>query len=402
MLVECIFPDKIACKKSSKLDNFRDFTGIFSKYAYAFPKNSGSKQQLNIVFLEFTVIKPNCLPNENEPKTAFSNKFVVENLKLVGSLKQHCTKLEMIPPKHEFLATKKETSIGYSSVSSQFNSVKLAQTLTGFKTLPALILYPALFRYYTSATFLFLVLLLSQTSCVEYKNIVYLRNAPDSLVVRELPIPPYPAHQIQVDDQLSITITSIDPMAAAPLNINSGETKGTDNSAVGAGYLVDRNGNIDLPLLGTQLVKNLTVQQLKDSISLKASKYIKDPIVNIRFLNFRFTILGEVASPGIFVVPYEKITLFEALGMAGDISSYGNRENILIVREQDGKEIFQTLNLHSQDIFKSDFFYLRKNDLIIIEPLKQKTASIQDPASKVLPYVSVLVTLATLIITLTR
>jgi len=252
---------------------------------------------------------------------------------------------------------------------------------------------------------LLLVLCFMQTSCVGYKNIVNFRQAPDSLAMKSIPLPPLPEHKIQPDDQLSITIYSINPEAVAPLNLSHGNTTGSETApaaTVGAGFLVDREGNIDMPSLGRIKAAGLTVEELKDTIIQKSLRYVRDPIVNIRFLNFHFTILGEVSGPGTYTIANEKITLLEALGMAGDFTPYGNKENILIVREEAGQQVFERINLLSQDIFTSPYFYLRKNDLIYVEPMQAKTASIADPASKVLPYVSVLVTLTTLIITILR
>ena len=254
-----------------------------------------------------------------------------------------------------------------------------------------------------------IALFFAQASCVEYKNIVNFRSAPDSLATKSIPLPTIPEHHILPDDQLSITIYSLDPAAVAPLNLNSvagsssfSPTGQTEAPIVGAGYLVDREGYIEMPVIGKLKAGGLSVQQLKDTISQKALRYVNDPIVNIRYLNFRFTVLGEVTRPGTFVVANENVTLLQALGMAGDFTNYSNRANVLVVREQDGQQVFQYLNLQSQDIFRSPYFYLQKNDLVYVEPMSQKTASIADPATKILPYVSVLITLATLTVTILR
>lgn len=256
----------------------------------------------------------------------------------------------------------------------------------------------------------FLCFSLSQMSCVEHRQLVNFRQAPDSLVHRSLPLPMIPAHTIQVDDQLGINIYSLDPDAAAPLNLQassvssrptpSGNISTTiPGESIGQGYLVDRDGNIDMPALGRIKVAGLTVQQLKDTIAQRALKFVNDPIINIRYLNFRFTVLGEVERPGTYVLSNESISILEALGVAGDISDYGNRENILVVRTEGDKQVFQPINLTTQDIFTSPYFYLHKNDIIYVEPMEAKVASLADPGTKVLPYVSVFVTFGTLIIT---
>jgi polysaccharide biosynthesis/export protein len=254
-------------------------------------------------------------------------------------------------------------------------------------------------------------LLLVQVSCVEHKQLVNFRQAPDPLVYKSLAIPTMPAHLIQADDQLSISIHSLDPEAVAPLNLTSGiSNSGRQNSGgtignqlasetVGIGYLVDRDGNIDMPVIGRLKVAGLTIQQLKDTILTKVLKYVTDPIVNIRYLNFRFTVLGEVLRPGTYVLGNESISLLEALGIAGDITTYGNRTNILIIRSEGGQQLFHNIDLTTQDVFSSPYFFLHKNDYIYVEPIKEKVASVADPSIKILPYVSVFVTVATLIIT---
>lgn len=252
---------------------------------------------------------------------------------------------------------------------------------------------------------LFLTIPIFLSSCVKYKQMVYFREAPNNLQSAQITAVPKPVHLIQPDDQLSITIYSIDPLSVAPLNLSVSNPTVNSNGEVnmlGVGYLVDRDGNIDMPVLGRVHAAGLSVIQLKDEIINRSLKYVKDPIVNIRFLNFRFTVLGEVMHPGTFSIPHENITLLQALGIAGDITAYGNKQHVLVIREVNGQQEFSYINLLSQDVFSSPLFYLQKNDQIIVEPIEAKTASIADPATKILPYLSFIVTLSTLVITLIR
>lgn len=142
------------------------------------------------------------------------------------------------------------------------------------------------------------------------------------------------------------------------------------------GYLVNEDGNIDLPMLGATKVAGLTKKQLKESITntILAKKLLVDPLVEIRYLNFEITVLGEVGHPTVINVPSEQITLVKALSLAGDLTIYGKRENVLLVREEDGIRKTKHINLNSSDFLNSDYYYLKPNDLVYVEPNKTKIA----------------------------
>jgi polysaccharide export outer membrane protein len=143
-----------------------------------------------------------------------------------------------------------------------------------------------------------------------------------------------------------------------------------------SGYLVDVDGNIQFPILGTIKVAGLTESALRMQIvrSLVDKKLLIDPVVTIRHLNFRVTVLGEVGNPTVISVPTEKITLLEALGLAGDVTIFGKRDNVMVIREENNKKIIKRLNLNTSEIFESPYYYLRSNDIVYVEPNKAKVS----------------------------
>jgi polysaccharide export outer membrane protein len=154
-------------------------------------------------------------------------------------------------------------------------------------------------------------------------------------------------------------------------NTQTGETQKP------AGYLVGEDGNIRFPLLGIIKAEGLTKRQLRENIrtALDERKLLVDPIVDIRHLNFKVTVLGEVTSPTVITVTNEKITLLEALGLAGDLTIFGKRNNILVIRDEAGKRVAQRINLNSNELFSSQYYYLRSDDVVYVEPNRAKVAS---------------------------
>jgi polysaccharide export outer membrane protein len=186
---------------------------------------------------------------------------------------------------------------------------------------------------------------------------------------------------IEPNDILSVSITSPNPEASLLYNLpnTSSVTASTAAGAISqtSGYLVNIDGNIQMPGLGNIPVVGLTKKQLKDKITslLVDRKLLLDPTVNIRFLNFKISVLGEVGRPTVITVPNERITLLEALGLAGDLTIYGRRDNVLVIREEGGTKVIKRLNLNSNFILSSPYYYLRNNDVIYVEPNKAKVAS---------------------------
>ena len=204
--------------------------------------------------------------------------------------------------------------------------------------------------------------------------------------------------RILTDDRLSITVSALDPNAVAIYNLPfvSFASPGSDQiyaSPVLQSYLVNSQGNINFPVLGEIKLEGLTLTEAGNLIKNKLAEHVADPIVNIQFVNFRITVLGEVLRPGQFPVTSERVTILDALGLAGDMTAYGRRDNVLLTRNNNGKLEFARINLNSDEVFKSPYFYLQQNDVIYVEPNTVKSISSQD-----IPlYLSSLSTLATLV-----
>lgn len=225
------------------------------------------------------------------------------------------------------------------------------------------------------------VITLFITSCSAPKNITYFRDVPDTIKQKEIEQAAYSTPLIQADDILQITIQTLDPAATAMLNQSagavplSGSTAAAPAATTTSGYLVDKDGYVSLPLIGKIMVQGKTTDSVRDEIKTIAATYYKDPVVNVRFANFKITVLGEVNKPSTYVMPNEKVTLLDALGAAGDLTIYGKRENVLLIRDNNGKKEFVRLNLNQSDIFSSPYFYLRQGDVVYVEPNKSKVSS---------------------------
>ena len=186
---------------------------------------------------------------------------------------------------------------------------------------------------------------------------------------------------IETGDILSISITSLNEEASRVFNISNNNDSRVSTSTGGAtqsgGYLVNSEGYIQLPLLGKIKALGRTKKQLKADItgSILEKKLLLDPIVEIRHLNFEVTVIGEVAHPTVITVPNEQISLIKAIGLAGDLTIYGKRENVLLIREEGGKKITRHIDLTSENFFNSPYFYLQPIDVVYVEPNKTRVAT---------------------------
>lgn len=228
---------------------------------------------------------------------------------------------------------------------------------------------------------LFLSLMITGlSSCVSTKNITYFKDVPDSVKYKEIVPAQFTAPIIQPDDILAINIQTIDPQSTAALNQVATMPTLAANTATGGnqqtvpGFLVDKNGNVFIPMIGQLKLSGLTTLQAREIIQSKASQFFKEPNVQVRFANYKVTVIGEVARPATYTVPNEKVTLLDAIGLAGDLTITGKRENVLLIRDTEGKKEFVRFNLNSSDIFRSPFFYLKQNDVVYVEPSKAKAA----------------------------
>lgn len=239
-------------------------------------------------------------------------------------------------------------------------------------------------------------------SCVSHQELINFNEGAAFPVAPE-DIVGIPEIRIQPDDILSITVHlqfELSPDDKTPFPGQTGSNTSNNNAV--EGYLVDKSGYITFPILGKVKLGGLSTTEAKATLAEGLQQYYKDPIVNVRFVNFKFTVFGEVAGPGTYTLAEEQVTILEALGTAGDLSTYANRANILIIREQNGKREYGHIDLHSRQLFLSPYFYLRPNDVIYVEPLKEKVNTVTDRVSKVLPWVSAGATFLNLIIILAR
>lgn len=221
--------------------------------------------------------------------------------------------------------------------------------------------------------------MLSQ-SCITRKDISYFQDITDSVSTQ--PITRNFEAVIQSGDLLSIHVTSLSKEASSFFNV-IGEA--TDQQVANT-YLVDAAGNIEMPLIGSIKVGGKTTQIAKTEIKDKLEKYLSGPTVNMRIRNFKVTVLGEVLNPGVYTIPNEKITLVEALGLAGDMTIFAKRINVLVIREETGQRKFVKLDLTSKAFFESEYYYLHSNDVLYVEPGKGKFAS-ADAWYKILPII---------------
>ncbi|PSL44892.1 polysaccharide export outer membrane protein [Chitinophaga niastensis] len=221
------------------------------------------------------------------------------------------------------------------------------------------------------------ILLMGLFSCSGPKNIAYFRDVPDTVLNTTIAQAIYKTPAIQIDDILQVTIQTLDPAATALLNQQSGiaSAQQAGVATAASGYLVDKDGNIALPLIGKVNVKSKSTDEVRDDIQVKAAALYKDPVVNVRFANFKITVLGEVTRPSSYIMPNEKVTILDALGAAGDLTIYGKRENVLLIREAAGKKEFVRFNLNNSNLFASPYYYLHQGDVVYVEPNKSKIAA---------------------------
>lgn len=211
--------------------------------------------------------------------------------------------------------------------------------------------------------------------------------------------------KLQSDDLLMITVNADSPEAAAPFNLNTIMLQGTDEmNGMGQqrmqSYLIDAKGNIEFPVLGTINLAGKTRTEAILVLKNLLSPYIKKPIVNFRILNFKISVQGEVNRPGTFTINSERITLLDAISLAGDLSIYGKRQNILVIREENGKLTTNYIDITNSGFINSPFYFLKQNDVVYVEPNKTKiNSSVIGPnISVAISAVSLLITLVTLLV----
>jgi len=235
------------------------------------------------------------------------------------------------------------------------------------------------------------------SSCVSRKKIAYFQN------VSEVNLDDTQTYQpaFKPDDLLMIIVSAPDTEAAIPFNLPAVSVMGANNASIDLAqsqvqfqtYLVDKEGYVQLPVIGAFKIGGLSREVAVSGLVNTLKKYIKNPIVNIRIMNYKISVWGEVMQPGTFVINSERITLPEALSKAGDLTVYGLRDKILVIREIDGKRTHNFVDITKADFINSPFYYLTQNDLVYVEPNKTKINS-----SAVGPNISIIISAASVIL----
>lgn len=235
------------------------------------------------------------------------------------------------------------------------------------------------------------------TSCASKKDVVYFQNAGDfeTLVEKSSFTPKF-----KVDDLLSIHISTLDPEASAPFNLLMGTQQGGIRPEQ-VDYLIDKDGEIDFPVIGKIKIAGLSPEETRVLLRDRLSVYLKDPIINIRLRNFSVTVLGEVNRPGTYTVNGEKITILEALGLAGDLTIKGQRENVMVIRDFDGTKVYSRIDLNYKEALNSPVYYLTQNDVVYVEPNKSAitASSLDNRASIAVSIASLLITSTVVLLT---
>ncbi|WP_454802291.1 polysaccharide biosynthesis/export family protein [Mucilaginibacter phyllosphaerae] len=230
----------------------------------------------------------------------------------------------------------------------------------------------------TGIFFIVLIIIVTFSSCASTKRIRYFQDLSESATPSDLSIASYAEPHIQPDDILSININTVDAEATASINSRNGgfvNVGGAQpgNMAAATGYLVDKEGYVDVPILGKIKLAGLTTLQARETVRTKALAAFKNPIVDVRFSNFKITVIGEVNRPAAYIIPNEQVTLLDAIGYAGDLTIYGKRENVLLIRKDSyGKSFTVKLDMTKKAMLSSPYFYLRQNDVIYVEPNRTK------------------------------
>jgi polysaccharide export outer membrane protein len=251
-----------------------------------------------------------------------------------------------------------------------------------------------------------IIMALLFSSCISQKNVAYFQSVdPLKDSVSSALSDPYVA-KIQPADILSIDISGLNQEASAMFNPHlpmqatamTQQANLYNNPPAAIGYLVDGQGQVTIPLIGKVKVGGLTTFVAADTITRKLDNLLVQPTVNVRILNFKISVLGEVARPAVYTIPNEKVSIPEAIAMAGDLTIFAKRDNVLLVREAEGKRTYTRIDLTNRELFNSPYFYLHPNDILYVEPGKGRITS-SDRTIQLMPIViSGLTLIATLLL----
>ncbi|WP_419211093.1 polysaccharide biosynthesis/export family protein [Maribacter sp. X9] len=246
---------------------------------------------------------------------------------------------------------------------------------------------------------IFLLIGLLISSCATRKDVVYFQDAKDyETIVSDN------SHNntFKIDDVVGINVSTLDPTASIPFNLfSSARSEGSFAQPQQLDYIVDKNGEIDFPVLGNVKIIGLTPEETKILLKEKLKPYLKDPIINIRLRNFTVTVLGQVNKPGTFPVNGEQITVLEAIGLANDLNIKGKRDNILVIRDFNGTKVYTRIDLTSKDALNSPVYYLTQNDIVYVEPNKSAVtqSTLDNRANLAVSIASLLITISVVLIT---
>lgn len=241
----------------------------------------------------------------------------------------------------------------------------------------------------------FSLIILFFFNCASRKDVVYFQNAKDFETIVDTDTF---APRFKINDIVSIHVSTFDLESVKPFNLVTNDSNPQSSSL---NYIIDIQGNIDYPVLGKIKFLGLTVEEAKDLLKEKLSEYLKDPIINIRILNFRVSILGEVRSPGMYSISGERISLLEAIAMAGDLTIKGKRQNVTVIRDFQGTKTSTRIDLTSKELFNSPVYYLTQNDIVYVEPNKSavSSSSLDTRTSNAISIASIIITSTILLLT---
>lgn len=248
------------------------------------------------------------------------------------------------------------------------------------------------------------------SSCLSLKKLVFFQDIPDSTKLSSIKLPTFVPSVIHSGDVLSVEILTVEPAATTPINAGNSfsalsNTAGGGSAGGGGdtGYLVDKDGNIEMPELGKINVNGLTLDQAREVIRKKAEIYLKNPVVLLKSKILKITVLGEVQKPGTLTITNEKLTIMDVLGYTGDVTIYGRRDNILLMRLNDDNTYSTVrINLLNSDIIRSPYYYLKNNDVLYIAPNQGKAATSDVVLSRNISYITISLSILTTLLVLIK
>ena len=243
-----------------------------------------------------------------------------------------------------------------------------------------------------------LIIITMMSSCGSTRKLQYMQGAFDTARLSSYAVPD---PVIQRGDLLSIMVYSDNPTATAMYNLSAAGMSAT-GGATGGGYLVDENGNIQFQSLGNIHVDGITKARLTAILDSTLKTYLTNPYCSIRFLNYKITVIGDIAKPGMYNIPSERVNLLEALGLAGDLNITARRDNVLVMREQNGTRQWGRIDLTKPDIFSSPFYQLQQNDVVYVDLSKVKVVNSDQTAVRNISIITGIVSTVAIVISILR